>query len=329
MKKTVILGKLSILLTLSLAVFGLGLAVAADYPSRNVSVIVPFAAGGGNDMIARALLKNAGKYCPVSFNVVNVPGGGGVVGLAKAITARPDGYTLSIIEANCIQAAHIQGMTKYDGSKDLVPVSRIGFAEASICVKADSKYKTLKDLVEGARANPEAITVAVGSGKGGCWDMPLQTLAAAEKVKFKHVYMHGGAPARTAVLGGHMDACAIGIMEAEPFVRSGDIRILGIFGPERNPKLPEAPTVVEQGYPNIDMGVSFIFYLPQGLDKDQVDYLIGFVEKCFNDPEYAEVLEKRVISRPQKFMGPEATMDWLKNNEVRVKAVLQDLGMAK
>ena len=220
-------------------------------------------------------------------------------------------------------------MTKYDGAKDLIPISRIGFAEATVCVKKDSKYQTLKQLIEAARANPGAITVSVGSGKGGCWDMPLQTLAAAEKVKFKHVYMHGGAPARTAVLGGHMDACAIGIMEAEPFVRSGDMKILGVFGPERNPKLPDAPTVAELGYPKIDMGVSFIFFLPKKLAKDRIAYLTDFVKKCFNDPDYAAVLEKRVISRPQKFMGPEETMAWLKNNESRVKAVLTDLGMAK
>ena len=93
-------------------VFSFNPVSSAEYPSRDITVIVPFGAGGGCDMSARAFLKNAKKYSPVNFNIVNVPGGGGVVGLAKAVTARPDGYTLSVIEVNCIQAAYVQGMTK-------------------------------------------------------------------------------------------------------------------------------------------------------------------------------------------------------------------------
>lgn len=306
-----------------------GSLLAADYPARDVSVIVPFDAGGGCDMVARAFLKNANKVSPVNFNVVNVPGGGGVVGLAKAITARLDGYTLSIIEVNCIQAAQIQGMTKYVATKDLVPITRVGFAEAAICVKNDSQFKTLKDLVEYARQNPGKVNVSIGSGMGGCWDMPLQTLSASEKVKFKHVYMHGGASARTAALGGHVDACAIGIMEAEPFVRSGDMRILAIFGKKRNEKLPDVPTVAELGYPEIDMGVSFVFFIPKGLDPAKAAYLKAFAEKSFNDPEYAQILDAKVISRDAEFMGPEETTVWMENNATRVKAVLADLGMAK
>ena len=302
---------------------------ASEYPSRDITVIVPFGAGGGCDMTARAFLKNSKKYSSVNYNVVNVPGGGGVVGLAKAVTARPDGYTLSIIEANSIQAAFIQGMTKYDGTTDLLPLSRIGFAEASICVKSDSKFKTLKDLLEYARENPNKLNVSIGTGKGGCWDMPLLLLNSSENVKMKHIYMHGGAAARTAALGGHVDACAIGIMEAEPFVKSGDLRILAIFGKNRNPKLPDVPTVAELGYPEIDMGVSFIFYIPRNLDSKKVDYLKTFAENCFKDPELAATLEKMVIAKPQKFMDSEETIQWLQNNEVRVKKVLTELGMAK
>ena len=318
-----------LLLTGFFLVFCFNYAFAADYPSRDVTVIVPFGAGGGCDMTARAFLKNAKKYSPVNFNVINVPGGGGVVGLAKAVTARPDGYTLSVIEVNCIQAANIQGMTKYDGATDLLPLSRIGFAEAAICVKNDSQFKTLKDLMEYARENPNKLNVSIGSGKGGCWDMPLQVLNSSENVTMKHVYMHGGAAARTAALGGHVDACAIGIMEAEPFVRSGDLRILAIFGENRNPKLPDVPTVGELGYPEIDMGVSFVLFLPKNLDSAQVEYLTSFAENCFNDPESTETLEKMVIAKPKTFMGSEETIQWMKNNEERVKMVLTNLGMAK
>ena len=312
-----------------LVTFGAISVTAADYPARDIQVIVPHAAGGGCDMTARAFFKNAKKVFPANINIVNVNGGGGVIGLSKFMSARPDGYTLGLFEINCQQGAKAQGMTKYDLVEDMVPITRVGFAEASLAVKADSPFKTLNEFMDYAKKNPEKLSVSIGCGKGGCWDMPLQALLSAEKASVKSVYMHGGAPARTAALGGHVEACAIGIMEAESFVKSGDLRILANFAANRNPKMPDIPTVSELGYPAIDMGVSFVFFAPKGLSKKQMDSLRELAENCYNDPEFEEIIGKKIISKPDHFYSQQETIDHIKENYARVESVLTDLGMAK
>ncbi len=305
------------------------ISYSGKYPERDITVLVPWPAGGGCDMVTRALFKNAHKYFPVNVQIVNVVGGGGLVGLAQTASAKPDGYTLCMFEINSFQGYYVQGMTKYNLIKDFTLLNRVAFADTVLAVKKDSQFKSLKEFIEYAKANPEKLNVAVGIGKGGCWHMPIALLLNSEKAKVKYVYMQGGAPARTAALGGHVDACAIGIMEASNFVKSGDLRLLGLFSEKRNPHHPDVPTVAELGYPKIAMGVSFVLGGPKGLAKEIVQTILDYSKKCFNDPEFRELLDKQVISIPDKFYGPEETKKYLEENEARVTKVLTDLGMAK
>jgi len=306
-----------------------GFAIAGQYPSRAIQVIVPWPAGGGTDMVARAFLKNAKNYLPVNMVIANVIGGKGMIGFSKIAMARPDGYTLGIYEINCQQACYTMGMTKSNALKDITNLSHVAFAEAVIAVRAKSPFKTLNEFVDYIKQNPNKVNMAIGTGKGGAWDVPVKILMTHAKAEPKYIYMQGGPPARTAALGGHVDACSIGIMEAEPFVRSGDLRVLGVFANKRNPFLPDIPTMHEQGFPKIAMGVRWVFAGPKGLKKDRVDILLKFAKACFNDPEFASIITKKVISKPDVFLGPEETLKYMKENGTRIKEALTNLGMAK
>ena len=119
--------------------------------------------------------KNVKKFFPVNIQIVNVTGGG-IVGLGKTATARPDGYTLCMFEINTFQAYYVQGMTQYNLVKDFTLINRVGFGEAVIAVGKDSKFKTLTEFIDHAKANPEELSVSVGCGKGCSWHAPVESL---------------------------------------------------------------------------------------------------------------------------------------------------------
>ncbi len=321
MKTIKILTCLFLLLTVSS-----GLTFADDFPKRDITVIIPWPAGGGTDMVTRALFKNAKKYFPVNVQLINMQGGGGITGQAKIATSRPDGYTLGMI-CNTSDDYYLQGMTKYGLLEEFTIFTWSAFGETVLVVGKDSKFKTLKDFIDYGKAHPGKLSIGIGGGKGNCWHMPTAKLMQSEGVEVKFVPMHGGAPARTAAMGGHTDAACLGIMEAEAFIRSGDLRALGIFAEERNTFLPDIPTVGEQGYEPAPMGVAWGVVGPKGIPADRVQILLGYLEKCFNDPEYAEILNKQCISKPKKFVaGKEAIKYWTESRE-REKGVLTSLGM--
>ena len=151
------------------------IAYGADFPARDISVLVPWPAGGGTDMVTRSFFKNVKKFFPVNIQIVNVTGGG-IVGLGKTATARPDGYTLCMFEINTFQAYYVQGMTQYNLVKDFTLINRVGFGEAVIAVGKDSKFKTLTEFIDHAKANPEELSVSVGCGKGCSWHAPVESL---------------------------------------------------------------------------------------------------------------------------------------------------------
>ena len=158
--------RMCVLITLFVLFFSLTtispIAYGAKFPARDISVLVPWPAGGGTDMVTRSFLKNAKKFFPVNIQIVNVTGGGGIVGLAKTAAAKPDGYTLCMFECNTLQGYYVQGMTKYNLVKDFTLINRVGFGEAVLAVGKDSKFNTLKEFIDHAKANPEKLSVSVG-----------------------------------------------------------------------------------------------------------------------------------------------------------------------
>ena len=166
---------------------------------------------------------------------------------------------------------------------------------ACIGVRADSKYKTVKDLIEDVKSRPEQVSMAI-SGVGGVWHLAVVSLAVKIGATYKYITYQGAAPARAAMLGGHVDSVACGISELYSFYQSKEARILACFSNERHPRFPDVPTLIEQGYQH-EYYVWRPIVAPKGLPKDRFQILMEGLTQCYNDPEFKQAMDKRGFGR--------------------------------
>jgi len=272
-----------VLIAVLLGVVFCSIALGADFPTRPVTIIVPYSAGGATDLIFRAVASVFPKYSNGQPLVVNnIPGAGAVTGVMEFLKAKPDGYTLLSIQAAIITKTHWSEV-KFTVD-DFVPVINIVHDPSYILVRSDSPYRTLTDLVEAARKNPETITLGNGGAGGG---NHLVAVAFEEfvGVKFVHVPFEGGGPAITALVGGHVDAVIGAAPEGVTNVQSGQLRVLGVLGANRLPVFPDVPTAVEQGY-DFRLGMWRGVAAPRGTPLEIVKALHDIFYKCINDPEF-------------------------------------------
>ena len=241
-RRSVILGSTAAVL----ALLGPAGAMAQEWPSRPIELVVPFAPGGGTDLLARALADELSKQLSVPVQVVNRAGGGGVVGFEAIKAAKPDGYTLGVLTAQLI-TANLRGVMK-TSYKDFAPVAMLAIDYAGLSVQTDSKWTTLAEFLDHAKANPGSVTVGNGS-QGGSFHMLARNLEVAAGVEFKHVPFDGGPAAIVQLLGGHIDSTVNGVTETLPYIQSGQLRMLAVAGTKRYADLPDVPTSAELGYP--------------------------------------------------------------------------------
>lgn len=321
-------------IVLSITAAAPGGAVAADAavwrPGQNVEIVVPFAAGGGNDVPARILQKilTGNRLIESSVMVVNKPGGGGTLGLIYLNEHAGNGNYLSLISTSTL-TSHIIGTSKinYTDVTPIVPlvVEYIGFA-----VKADSPYRTFRDLIEAMKKDSTSLSFAVGGGLGN----PNHTaIAAALKAsgadvrKMKAVAFGGGSEALTAVMGGHVDVLAVAAGVLAPHVKSGKLRVVAVGAPARlERELADVPTLKEQGVNGV---FAFSRYIvgPKDLPAPQV----AFWEKVFSAAMKTEAWKAEAVKRNWGIldMSASAIAEDLKQQYGQLRAVLNDLGMAK
>lgn len=270
-----------------------GRATAASFPTKEIKMIIPFEAGGGTDFVGRVLVKNATKYLGVGVAVVNMPGGGGVIGATAVAQSPPDGHTVATFWPG-LTAQWLQGVTEYNYDHfDNIMMFNRGIA--CIGVRADSKYKTIKDLLDDAKAHPEGISMAI-SGVGGVWHLAVVSLAVKMGVKFKYISYPGAAPARASMLGGHVASLACEPPEIYSFYKTREARILAAFSSERHPRYPDVPTLIEQGYQH-EYYVWRPIVAPKGLPKDRFQFLLEGFRKCYHDPEFIKLMDERGFDR--------------------------------
>jgi tripartite-type tricarboxylate transporter receptor subunit TctC len=298
---------------------------AQKFPAKDIMLIVPWAAGGGTDTIARALVKNGRNYFGVNVNVVNKTGGMGAVGMAAAATAVPDGYTVGLIT---FQLSTYRMMGLADLSyRDYQLIQLLNQSPAAISVAADSKFKTLKDLMEYAKANPGIVT-AGHSGAGGGWHLALASIAVREGIKFNFVPFDGAAPTRTAVVGGHIDVATTGIDEVLQLYRAGQIRILAVNDTKRHWLFPDVPTIGEAGYPNPKIIYDWRgLAAPKGVPADRMEILIDGFKKCFDDPEFKKLAHD--LGLPLVYRDPKGFEEFLKEMEETLRPALDSVGLLK
>lgn len=321
------LQKLSLVMVgiLALALVLPSSAPAAGFPERSITLVVPWAAGGGTDTLARTLVKNAQKYFGVTMNVVNRVGGSGVVGMNSVATARPDGYTVGVITFH-LSAYRLMGLSELS-YRDFELIALLNRSPAGISVRADSPFKTLKDLVEYAKANPGVVTVG-HAGPGQSWHLAVASLAQKLNLKFSFVPFDGAAPTRTALVGGHISVAATGMDEVLQFYKTKQVRILAVNNVTRHPAFPDVLTVAEAGYPIENPILDWRgLGVPKGTPPDVLKVLRDGFRKAAEDPEYIKLMDD--LALPRAYLEYDKFEEFLANMEKTLEPTLEMVGLLK
>jgi tripartite-type tricarboxylate transporter receptor subunit TctC len=260
------------LVFLFLLLTGVSAFSAENYPTKPIQVIVPFAPGGSNDLLARAVAKIWPKYSPQPMVVVTKPGAGGILGVEFVVRSKPDGYTLYLGQGSSpdLTIPHFQKMP-YDPFKDLAPVARLSVHSVVVCVSGKSPIHSIKDLVAYAKAGNK-ITAAA-SVASGVVDITLKALAKRANFPITVVPFTGGADAVTALAGGHLTMGGGHPSEVMPHIKAGRFRAIGVALDQRDPTLPKIPTLKEQGVDVITWGSVKGVAVPADTPPEVINYL--------------------------------------------------------
>jgi tripartite-type tricarboxylate transporter receptor subunit TctC len=282
---------------------------AAEFPAKEVQIIIPWAAGGATDLIFRALAATTGKYLGKAVVVVNRPGGAGAVGYTECMKAPPDGYTLvSAITPLTILPHQVTTAFTY---KSFDPVINVVRDPGMFLVRSDSPWKSLKEFLDYAKKNPDMITVG-NSGAGGGVHLIALAFQQAAGVKFNHIPFAGGGPSVTALLGGHINAVTVSPPEGIEHVKAGKLKIIALFAEKRFELFPDVPTVKEQGIDFV-MGQWRGLASPKGTPPDVIKKLHDAFKQGMDDPVFKKNAKDMVVNL--SYLGPEAFGKLMTNDD--------------
>ena len=273
----------------SLATLLLGLAVATGawaqaWPSKPVTLLVPFPPGGSTDLIARTLAPKLQERLGGSFVVDNKGGAGGTVGAGQVKRAAPDGYTLFVSSLGpFVIGPHLIKNVPYDALKDFDYITVAVQAPNVLVVPVTSPHKSLAELMAHLKANPDKVSFA-SSGNGTSDHLTAELFWQQTQTSGVHIPYKGGGPAMSDILSGQVNASFQNINAVVPHVKSGKLRALAITSSARSPQLPDVPTLSESGIKGVDVYSWQAFAAPKGLPADIKDKLHGALVAGLNDP---------------------------------------------
>ena len=239
------------------------LALAQPYPSRPIEIVVPVAAGGGTDVLARSLSAKVQETLKQPLLVVNRTGAGGNIGTMAVVRARPDGYTLLFSPATIATNVAVYRELPYDLLKDLQPVTMAMQTSVVLVVGAALKAGSTREFVDLARATPGELNFGT-AGIGSPQHLQAEFFAQTAKFKATAVHYKGQSQAMNDLAGGQLQFMFSPLQNALPFIQQGRIRVLAVAAAGRHRSLPDAPSLAEAGYPGIEMSNWFALYAPAG-----------------------------------------------------------------
>jgi len=283
--------KLSKLLFLLLFFAIPGLSLAQAYPSKTVRLIVPFAAGGSTDVIARTLAPRLAEAWGQQVIVDNRPGGNTTIGTDIVAKAAPDGHTLLVTPAPFTVVPSVMKKLPYDPAKDFEPITLINTTPMGLVVHPGVPAKNVKELVALAKARPGQMNFA-SSGNGGVPHLSGELLNAMAGVKMIHVPYKGNAPALVDLIGGHVDMAFNGLTSVMPLIKSGRLRVIGVTSIRRTAALPDVPTLDEQGLKGFQSVAWNGLTAPARTPKDVIAKIADSAVRIVKSPELAEQLKR-------------------------------------
>jgi len=264
-------------------------AAAQDYPARSVRVIVPFAAGGGTDVLGRIAAQKLNERLGQTFVVENRPGGGGNIGAELVAKAAPDGYTLLMAGVPHAISMSLYARLNYDLARDLVAVAPVGTFPSMIVVHPSLPVRSVKELVALAKRRPGELSFGSG-GNGSPNHLALELVGTMGGVRMQHIPYKGAGQLIGDLLGGQVQLASMGFPTASPHVKTGKLRALAVTGTTRSALFPDVPTVAESGLPGFDVSSWYGLFAPPGTPAAIVTRLNTEVAAAVVQPDVKERL---------------------------------------
>jgi len=297
-------------------------AAAADFPQkgRPIIIVVPNAPGGINDMTARLVAPVLEQEVGTPVQVVNKPGAATLLGLTEVALAKPDGHTLLVLGLPGNLTAYLDpDRNAAPQVRELQPVASHNVDVGAVVVNAQSPYRTVKDLLEAAKANPGGLKAAT-DGLMGSDHMATVQFSKKTGANFKLVHFDGGGPATAALAGGHVDVRIGKVGSVYAMMKSGKVRIIGVTDSKRSKFAPDAATMEEQGFP----GYTYYNYTgvaaPKGTPREIVDVVSRAVQKAVVSEEAKKRLDG--VALTGQYMGPDEFAKFWKNAEATMEPLL-------
>lgn len=319
-RNAIVMGLVCFMLSVGLLVSN---AQSADFPTKKVTLICPWSAGGGTDTILRGLAKEAEPFLGQNITVINKTGGGGAIGHGAGIAARPDGYTVTMVTFEIISLPP-QGLVPFT-YKDYALLMRVNMDPAAITVPADAPYNTIAEFVAYAKDHPGAIKVG-HSGPGSVWEIGGSIFAEKAGIELTFVPHDGAAPAVTALVGKHIQAVSVSPAEVRGQVEAGNLKMLAVMSDDRLADYPDVPTMKESGF-EVSFGTWRGLGVPKKTPADVQAILHDAFKKAIDSPGFQEFAANSGLGLA--YLNSE---DWGKDlsvSSVDVANTMKKLGLAK
>src|SRR5918992_828649 len=280
------------LLAFAVCVFASFAAHAQGYPNRPIKVVVPYAAGGLPDTMARLVGQKMGESLGQQLVVENRGGAGGIVGTNEVAKAAPDGYTLLV--ADVAQVAinpHLFSSLPYDPLKELTGVSLLGTSALYLVAHPSLPASSMKELIAHVRAQPGKVSYG-SSGLGSIHHLAMEALKTGLKLDMVHVPYKGTGQSVPALLGGQVPLLYSALPSIEPHVKAGKVKILAVSTAQRSSQTPDVPTVAESGIPGYEFVAEIGFYAPSGTPRETVSRLAAEAQKAVKQPDVVQRLRQ-------------------------------------
>ena len=300
-------------------------APAAAYPTKPVRLIVPFPPGGGTDILSRLVATKLTEHAKWTVVADNRPGAGGTIGITEAVKAAPTGYDMVMGQKdNLVVAPWLYKNLPWDSTKDLVAVAHVAYTPIVIATGSNSRFKTLADVVNAARAAPSTLTYG-SPGNGTTIHLAGDLFEKAAGIRLSHIPYKGSNPAMLDALAGNVDLLVSSVPSAIGQIKGGKLRPLAVTSAQRSSSLPDVPTVAELGYKDFDVSTWYGLFMPAGTPQAIVGSVNSEVNQLLALPDVKAAIQAQG-AEPQA-MGVQEFATLFKGDHAKWKAIVQNSGI--
>ena len=303
----------------------LAVLAQAAYPAKPIRLIVPFPPGGGTDILSRLVAQKLTESAKWTVVADNRAGAGGTIGITEAAKAAPTGYDLVMGQKdNMVVGPWLYKNLPWDPTKDFAPIAHVAYTPVIIATSANSRFKTLADVVAAAKAAPDTITYG-SPGNGTTIHLAGDLFEKAAGIKIRHVPYKGSNPAMMDALAGNVDLLVSSVPSAMGQIKSGKLRPLAVTSAKRSTSLPDVPTVAEQGFKDFDVSTWYGVFAPAGTPKEIVTAVNAEINKLLATPEMKNAIHAQG-AEPQA-MTPDQFGTQLKADYQKWRGIVQGSGV--